>query len=58
MPDDPMTERQGDKIIDLLQDILKELREINNTAQFHIQSGVEEANRTLDGIEREIGNLK
>jgi hypothetical protein len=58
MPDDPMTESQGDKIIDLLEAILKELQEINNTTQFSLQSGMEEANSTLVSINGEIANLK
>ena len=58
MPDDPMTQRQGDKIISLLEKILWELEQTRSDIQFTVKSELEEANKTLDGIEREIGNLK
>lgn len=58
MASEPMTEDQGDKIIDLLKKILKELEQINSTTRFDLKNGLEEANKTLDGIVRGIGKLK
>jgi len=58
MPDDLITERQGDRIISLLENILREIKEINLAVRFDLQSGIEEANKTLDSIKRDIGKLK
>jgi hypothetical protein len=58
MPDDPMTERQGAKIITLLEKILWELEQTRSDIQFTVKTELDEANKTLDRIEQEIGNLK
>lgn len=52
MANTPITESQGEEIIDLLRDILAEIREIGRRV-----SSVEDSNRTLNSIERELSNL-
>ena len=61
MPDDPMTESQGDEIISLLGKILAELEKINAGPLSEIKNVAEAANCNLVLVKKaieEIGKAK